>query len=168
MKKVRIICIVCIHFRMFMSVCCLCRGEGREKWVHERKTEIFGGIFTSVCKLFILSEITVFHFYFSSSIPSEFFSRVWIVYVTAKKRSETLCTCQNMKMHAWTEDYQDRFFKCTVVVWWFADMQVTYTYFVRRRTYLLKISSSWIIQCDIHLCFFCGNFPSPFDTSLKN
>lgn len=71
-------------------------------------------------------------------------------------------------MHAWTEDYQDRFLKCTVVAWWFADMQVSYTYFVRRRTYLLKILSSWIIQCEIHLCFFCGNLPSPFDTSLKN
>lgn len=160
---------MCSRFRMFMSVCYVCKGEGKEKWVHERKTEKYLEEYlpVSVSYLFLISEVIVFYVYFSSSIPLEFFSRIWIVYVTTKKGMK-LCIFQNMKMHELTEDYQDRFLKCTVVAWWFADMQVSCTYFARKRIYLLKILSSWIIQCEIHLCFFCGNIPSLLDTRLKN
>lgn len=71
-----------------------------------------------------------------------------------------------MKMHAWTEDYQDRFLKRTVVAWWFADMQVSYTHFVRRWICLLKILSSWIIHKNI-LALSVETFPVPLTLGLR-
>lgn len=83
-----------------------------------------------------------------------------------RKRGKNVYTCQNMKMHAWTEDYQDRFLKRTVVAWWFADMQVSYTHFVRRWICLLKILSPWIIHKNI-LALSVETFPVPLTLGLR-
>lgn len=138
-----------------------------------RGKQIFEGMFPSVWKSFICSwwgPSLLFLFFLISTFWVFFQDRNCVCIQTKGEAKESAKMFAHVRI--WkcihVHSSEERFLKHTVVVWWSADMQASYTYLLRRGIYLLKILSSWIIQCEIHLLLFVWKPCQSLDMRLKN